>query len=389
MYLTGYWYGTKGVSYALLVLLLLTVSVIAMAAIMLYLVLWFTWIDSNPLAPMNALEYAASTIDGTSSSSPSSLTTHIKSHRTGWTAIHAVSLNSHNRNGSIKRKYVISENGLRSNHHHQQGWPSISRLLSPSVKGSIGDNVDNDRRLSPSNSLNTNHANKLLDLHRSSSQTNMKSSMVASQGQDRVPVELFVMARCPDARVCEATFDRILSRVGDIIDIRLTYIAQLAPSGEAVEPTCMHGPLECLAARQQLCVAHGATADAEPSPVAVWYRFVRCQNQHREDVGSSWLAEYCADKVGLRYAGPLQTCAEGSRGLSLLVESARRAILKNVHTSCTVYLEDKPRCVRDGGVWRECPAGSTADAFTRNICRIYRQSHTTWPLACHQNQVID
>jgi hypothetical protein len=57
-------------------------------------------------------------------------------------------------------------------------------------------------------------------------------------------------------------------------------------------------------------------------------------------------------------------------------------------TSCTVYLEGQPRCVRDGGVWRGCPAGSTADVFTRDICRIYQKSHSTLPSEC-QNQIVN
>ncbi|KAI9594027.1 hypothetical protein BDF19DRAFT_424061 [Syncephalis fuscata] len=209
------------------------------------------------------------------------------------------------------------------------------------------------------------------------------------------------MARCPDAFACEAIFDRVFARVGNITNVRLTYIAQLtslassASSSAAIspsvvstsslneldeQPVCMHGPLECAAARQQLCVARYSADGVGLARLATWYGFVRCQNQHRSDIGTSSLAEYCADQVGLRYAGELQTCAEGPQGLALLVASARRAIAKNVHTSCTVELNDQPRCVHDSGSWRDCPGGHTIAEFTRDICQAYHGADR--PVAC-------
>ena len=42
----------------------------------------------------------------------------------------------------------------------------------------------------------------------------------------KVPVVLGVMSACPDAIVCESVFDRVLERVADKIDLRLTFIGK-------------------------------------------------------------------------------------------------------------------------------------------------------------------
>ena len=44
----------------------------------------------------------------------------------------------------------------------------------------------------------------------------------------KVPVVLGVMSRCPDALLCEAVWDRVLQRVGDKVDISLSFIAKYA-----------------------------------------------------------------------------------------------------------------------------------------------------------------
>lgn len=44
----------------------------------------------------------------------------------------------------------------------------------------------------------------------------------------KVPVTLGVMSACPDALKCEAVFNRVLQRVGDKIDLTLTYVAAYA-----------------------------------------------------------------------------------------------------------------------------------------------------------------
>ena len=42
----------------------------------------------------------------------------------------------------------------------------------------------------------------------------------------KVPVRLGVMSRCPDALLCESTFNEVLKKVIDKVDLSLVYIAK-------------------------------------------------------------------------------------------------------------------------------------------------------------------
>jgi len=42
----------------------------------------------------------------------------------------------------------------------------------------------------------------------------------------KVPVQLGVMSRCPDALLCESTFNEVLSRAIDKVDLSLVYIGK-------------------------------------------------------------------------------------------------------------------------------------------------------------------
>ena len=42
----------------------------------------------------------------------------------------------------------------------------------------------------------------------------------------KVPVLLGVMSACPDALMCESVFDHVLQRVGDKVDLSLTFIGK-------------------------------------------------------------------------------------------------------------------------------------------------------------------
>ena len=48
-----------------------------------------------------------------------------------------------------------------------------------------------------------------------------------SVGEDvKVPVTLGVMSRCPDALICEATFDKVVPQVLDKVDLKLEFIGK-------------------------------------------------------------------------------------------------------------------------------------------------------------------
>lgn len=52
------------------------------------------------------------------------------------------------------------------------------------------------------------------------------SSQIIVTEDVKVPVVLGVMSRCPDTVLCEAVWDRVLQRVGDKVDISLSFIAK-------------------------------------------------------------------------------------------------------------------------------------------------------------------
>ncbi|KAJ7498934.1 hypothetical protein FB451DRAFT_1203528 [Mycena latifolia] len=54
------------------------------------------------------------------------------------------------------------------------------------------------------------------------------AQLVLQEGAIKVPVELGVMSRCPDALFCEGVFDQVLKVVGPKADIKLVYVAEYA-----------------------------------------------------------------------------------------------------------------------------------------------------------------
>lgn len=45
-----------------------------------------------------------------------------------------------------------------------------------------------------------------------------------------------------------------------------------------------------------------------------------------------------------------------------------------VQTACTVRLNDKVRCVYDGGEWKDCDDGSSPEDLIRDIARLYDEA---------------
>ncbi|KAJ7890809.1 hypothetical protein B0H13DRAFT_2234878 [Mycena leptocephala] len=178
------------------------------------------------------------------------------------------------------------------------------------------------------------------------------SSQFAFQaGGIRVPVELGVMSRCPDALVCETIFDQVLKEVGrEKMDLALIYVAELNSTEADFGVTCMHGPGECAGNVQQLCAAKYAS----PSQ---WWEFVRCQNskdvalQCAKTVGIDWETSGVGNCAGLSGSG------KGKEGVQLLRKSLLRSKALGIEKSCTVLINRKKVCVHDE-TWKECEGGT-------------------------------
>ncbi|KAJ7781248.1 hypothetical protein B0H16DRAFT_1658872 [Mycena metata] len=206
-------------------------------------------------------------------------------------------------------------------------------------------------------------------VHVKSSQSVFRSDAV------RVPVELGVMSRCPDALLCEPIFDAVLQKVGEKVDLELIYVAKYPP--ELIQPTrtlavtCLHGPGECAGNVQQLCAAKYSTQ---------WWDFVRCQNARgRYQVGLPEVALECAETVGIDWEGSgvgecagLDGSGKGEEGVALLRESTLRGKALEIEKSCTVLINHRKVCIHDG-TWKECEGGHGVDDFVRQINSEYER----------------
>ncbi|KAG0709625.1 hypothetical protein DFH29DRAFT_792799 [Suillus ampliporus] len=184
----------------------------------------------------------------------------------------------------------------------------------------------------------------------------------------KVPVVLGVMSRCPDAILCESVFDRVLQRVGDKVDISLSFIARPNNSEPLYGVTCMHGPEECAGNVQELCAA-------KYHPASEWWSFVQCQNfQGRDNIGTPDTARNCAKAAGIDWEnGKAGRCAGeggGTEGIQLLQQSVKDSIAARIQKSCTIIINGQQVCIRDGS-WYDCEGGHSPADFIRQINEEY------------------
>jgi hypothetical protein len=133
----------------------------------------------------------------------------------------------------------------------------------------------------------------------------------------------------------------------------------------------MHGEDECAANLLQLCVAH----HSPPEKNYEWVmRFMLCSWDNGTPAHSKETLAACMDKAGV--SGPpraaIEACVEGEEGRALMVQSAKVVVERKVQRSCTVVIEGKKRCIRDGGRWYDCPGGSEEAEFMASICSAYK-----------------
>ncbi|KAL2416796.1 hypothetical protein ABEF95_004106 [Exophiala dermatitidis] len=184
------------------------------------------------------------------------------------------------------------------------------------------------------------------------------------EGGNKVPLEIHVMSKCPDARDClRELVVPTMERVSDKVNFTMSFIGSIDPNSDAV--TCKHGPAECLGNVILLCAAHVY------SDVKVWLGFANCMISDYTDIPNRDLVEDCAMEHGVDFQ-KLNTCiSEEGEGVGLLRESILRSQENNVTKSCTVRLAGETRCIRDGGKWYDCPGGSSVKSLVRDINHLY------------------
>uniref|UniRef100_A0A7S4Q8B7 Uncharacterized protein n=1 Tax=Alexandrium monilatum TaxID=311494 RepID=A0A7S4Q8B7_9DINO len=210
----------------------------------------------------------------------------------------------------------------------------------------------------------------------------------------RVVLDLFIASKCPDAARCENSFlPRVLAEVGELVDLRLGFIAEpnaSAPTGLS----CMHGEGECLGNAVQLCVQRhfpgnldlDSFAGQGLTPAHVWTLFLQCVGRfnHTADSQIPGNTVDCLQQIGVPLANidVIRRCARGPEGRQLSAESARRAWSSCGHhspvpgrgcRSCSMLLEGRLACIVDGGELRNCTGlGSDPEAWVDRICGLAR-----------------
>jgi len=186
----------------------------------------------------------------------------------------------------------------------------------------------------------------------------------------RVPLEAHIMSKCPDARDC--LHDMILPAMQNVshkVDFKLSYIGTITDHDDGV--MCKHGQEECLGNIIELCAAH-----LYPDP-KIYLGFTMCMARELDDIPKRLLVEDCALEHGISME-KLNKCTvadDGEVGLDMLKASFNRSSAAGVTKSCTVRLNGKVRCIRDGGKWTDCEGGSTAHDLVEDV---EEQSRLNW-----------
>lgn len=132
----------------------------------------------------------------------------------------------------------------------------------------------------------------------------------------------------------------------------------------------MHGQTECLGNIILLCAAH-----EYPDP-KLHLGFANCLINEYPEIPKRQLIEDCALEHGLDF-GVLNTCLSqdsGAYGMGLLRDSVKHSLDVGAGTSCTIRLDDKVRCVIDGGKWKDCEGGHEVGDLVEDIERLYDEA---------------
>ncbi|KAF2204658.1 hypothetical protein GQ43DRAFT_428762 [Delitschia confertaspora ATCC 74209] len=187
--------------------------------------------------------------------------------------------------------------------------------------------------------------------------------------ESKVPLEIHIMSKCPDARDClQNLVLPTMQKVSDKVDFRLSFIGKTTDEDDGVQ--CMHGQTECLGNILELCAAH-----VYPDP-KIYLGFTMCMSRNFDDIPKKDLVEDCALEHGMDF-DKINHCVsqdDGAYAMDLLRKSVERSAEANVTKSCTVRLNNKVRCIMDGGDWSECEGGSKPEDLERDIKSLYDAS---------------
>lgn len=132
----------------------------------------------------------------------------------------------------------------------------------------------------------------------------------------------------------------------------------------------MHGQTECLGNIAELCAA-----SEYPDP-KLYLGFTMCLSNQYQRIPKKDLLEDCALEHGLSF-DTLNDCMsrdDGAYGMGMLRDSVSRSAELQATTSCTVRLDNKTRCVFDGGKTKDCEDGDKPADLIRDIKKLYDEA---------------
>ncbi|OJJ51152.1 hypothetical protein ASPZODRAFT_127176 [Penicilliopsis zonata CBS 506.65] len=225
----------------------------------------------------------------------------------------------------------------------------------------------------------------------------------------KIPLEAHIMSKCPDARDClQQLIVPAMEQISDKVEFQLSMIASV--SNQSSEVICKHGPSECIGDMLLLCAANlpfppqpkgtaasdsalVETGDQQRTPTIRSLGFANCLVKSYSNIPSRELVEGCALEHGIDFDA-LNQCASQQdddvdddyspshradkpiSGIALLRESALHSAALSVKTSCTVRVDEKVWCVRDGGVWKDCVGdgeGSQVSVLVNEVKTLWEQ----------------
>lgn len=125
----------------------------------------------------------------------------------------------------------------------------------------------------------------------------------------------------------------------------------------------MHGKEECLGNMVEMCAA-----ELYPDP-KIYLGFVMCLTREYPDIPKRKLVADCALEHSMSM-WKLDQCLvedDGAKAIEKLQASFNRTRDAEVTKSCTVRLNGKIRCIRDGGEWKECDGGHEAKDLVADV----------------------
>ncbi|KAF2494331.1 hypothetical protein BU16DRAFT_528437 [Lophium mytilinum] len=189
------------------------------------------------------------------------------------------------------------------------------------------------------------------------------------QEATKVPLEVHIMSKCPDARDClQKLILPSMQNVSDKVDFKLSFIGKVTHDDDGVQ--CKHGQTECLGNIIELCAA-----SVYPDP-KIYLGFTMCLSKSYEDIPKKSLLEDCALEHGMDF-DKINHCVsedDGGFAMGLLRESVERSAELNVTKSCTVRLNNEVRCIRDDGAWSDCDGGSKPADLIDDINKLYQEA---------------